>query len=148
MKLIFRTPLSQPVEKIKEGFNRDLFIYLSPPLIPFDLKRFDGCMAGDEVHIELGVFPLRQKWVSLITFEETNQKGWSFVDEGKILPWPLTYWRHHHRVDRISDNESEIVDDITFKCSPFFLTPLIKPFLWALFSIRPGRYKKFFKEKK
>lgn len=144
MKLYFETPIERPFDEIRDRFNKELFLYLSPPLIPFDLKRFDGCKKGDEIHIDLGINGLTQKWVSLITFEETNAAGWSFIDEGKVLPFPLKYWKHHHRVDKISEQKSLIVDDITFECSPGFLSPMIKPLLWTVFSIRPGRYKKFF----
>ncbi|MFP5387336.1 MAG: hypothetical protein ACLGHN_14760 [Bacteriovoracia bacterium] len=146
MKLLFTTPVPRPFEAIRDKFNRDLFQYLSPGFIPFNIKRFDGCKKGDEIHLGLGPGAIHQEWVSVITFEETNAAGWSFIDEGKVLPWPLKYWKHHHRVDRISDTESLIVDDINFECSPSFLTPLIKPFLWTVFSIRPHRYKMFFKD--
>lgn len=146
MKLLFETPVPLPFEKIRDQFNRELFIYLSPGFIPFNLKRFDGCKKGDEIHIELGPAPFRQSWVSLITMEETNASGWSFIDEGKVLPWPLKYWKHHHRVDKITGLQSRIVDDIIYECSPAFLTLLIKPFLWSVFSVRPGRYQKFFKD--
>jgi ligand-binding SRPBCC domain-containing protein len=146
MKLYFETPLQSSFEKVRDKFNRELFLYLSPGFIPSKLLRFDGCKRGDEVHIRLGPEPIAQSWVSLITFEETNQSGWSFIDEGKILPWPLSYWKHHHRVDKKSSGECVVVDDIDFECSPFFLTPLIKPLLWCVFAIRPRRYKKFFKD--
>jgi ligand-binding SRPBCC domain-containing protein len=144
MKLLFETPIALPFEQIRDQFNRELFIHLSPGIMPFDLKRFDGCQKGHEIHIELASGPLKQEWVSLITLEETNASGWSFIDEGKVLPWPLKYWKHHHRVDKIGPSQSLIVDDITYECSPGFLTPLIKPFLWSVFAIRPGRYKTFF----
>lgn len=146
MKLYFETHIKLPFEKVRDGFTKDLFIFLSPGIIPFNLKRFDGCKKGDEVHIALGPPPLTQEWISLITFEETNGSGWSFIDEGKVLPWPLKYWKHHHRVDKISDTECRIVDDIHFECSPAVLTPVVKPFLWFVFAMRPRRYQLFFKE--
>lgn len=146
MKLYFETPIKLPYEKIRDRFNRDLFIYLSPLFIPFNLKRFDGCKKGDEIHLELGPNGFSQDWISLITFEETNASGWSFIDEGKVLPWPLKYWKHHHRVDRISATESRIVDDIQYECSFAILSYLIRPFMWSVFAIRPGRYQKFFKD--
>lgn len=145
MKLIFKTPINRPFEKVRDGFTQDLFIYLAPPLIPFRLKRFDGCKKGQEVHIEMSPLPcVKQDWVSVMTFEETNAQGWSFIDEGKVLPWPLNRWKHHHRVDRVDENRCLIVDDISYECAPAFLGPLIKPFLWMVFAIRPGRYKKYF----
>jgi ligand-binding SRPBCC domain-containing protein len=146
MKLYFETPISRPFEEVRDRFNRDLFIYLAPEIIPFELKKFDGCKTGDEVHISLGPQGFKQEWVSLITFEETTEKGWSFIDEGKVLPWPLKSWKHHHRVDKISESECRIVDDIQYECSPGFLNACMKPFFWSMFFIRPGRYKKFFKD--
>jgi len=146
MKLYFETPVKMPYEKIRDRFTRDLFLFLSPGFIPFNLKRFDGCKKGDEIHLILGPNGFSQNWISLITYEETNASGWSFIDEGKVLPWPLSYWKHHHRVDKISATESRIVDDIQYECSPSFLTPLIRPFLWSVFAIRPERYKKYFKD--
>jgi ligand-binding SRPBCC domain-containing protein len=144
MKLLFETPVPQPVGVIKAGFTRELFQYLDPGFIPSELLRFDGCHPGNEVHIAIGVPGLRQKWISIITAEEETEQGWSFIDEGKVLPWPLKKWKHHHRVDKISASESSIVDDIQYECSPAFLTPLMKPFLWMVFAVRPSRYKKFF----
>lgn len=145
-KIYFETKISKSVEEIKAEFDRSLFIYLSKGLMPFDLVRFDGCQKDNEVHIKLGLRPLSFTWISLITSEEQNEKGWSFVDEGRSLPWPLIYWRHHHRVDKISEKEARIVDDITFDCSPSFLSPIVKPFLWHMFSLRPKRYKSYFKD--
>ncbi len=146
MRIYFETPINLPFEKVKDQFNRELFLCLSPDLIPFELKRFDGCKKGDEVHLILGPKGFRQEWVSLITLDETTEKGWSFIDEGTKLPWPLKTWKHQHRVDKVSDSECKIVDDIQYQCSPTFLGPWMKPFLWSVFAVRPGRYKKFFKE--
>jgi ligand-binding SRPBCC domain-containing protein len=146
MKLYFATQIPRSFEYIRERFSRELFLRLSAGLIPFQLARFDGCKQNDEIHILIGPAPLAVKWVSLITREETNASGWSFIDEGKVLPWPLIYWKHHHRVDRISATDSLIVDDITYECSPKLMGPIIRPALWVMFAMRPARYKKFFKD--
>lgn len=148
MKLLFKSPVPLPVQKVKDSFNRELFIRLAPPLIPFKLERFDGCVKGNEVHILLGLKPFQQHWVSLITYDGENESGWSFIDEGKVLPWPLSYWKHHHRVDRVSDSSSLILDDIEYRCSPALLSIFMKPFLWSVFAIRPRRYASFFKDTK
>jgi ligand-binding SRPBCC domain-containing protein len=146
MKLYFETNINLSYEQIRDRFNSDLFIFLSRGLLPFKLKRFDGCKAGDEIHIELGVKPFSMLWISDITYAETNASGWSFIDQGKILPWPLIYWKHHHRVDRVSEHESRIVDDVEFSCKPSIMGPVIKPLLWFLFALRPRRYKRYFEE--
>ena len=144
MKILFNTPIALPVEEIQKSFDEKLFTYLSPQLVPFRLLRFDGCKKGDEIHIEFGLRGGMQKWVSLITAEGTTDKGWSFVDEGKVLPWPLSYWKHHHRVDKVNETESMIVDDIEYECTPALMAPLISPFIWSMFALRPYRYKKYF----
>lgn len=146
MKLFFETLINLPFEDVRAQFNSKLFSALSRGIIPFKIERFDGCKKGDEIHIRVGLWPLEFKWVSIITFEETNAAGWSFIDEGKVLPWPLSHWHHHHRVDSITATESKIVDDIEYKCSPVFLGQLIRPLMWILFSVRPKRYRKFFEE--
>ncbi len=140
MKLTIRTPIPLPVERIKAGFNRELFLALLPASA--ELLRFDGCERGGEVHLKLS--PLGPLWVSVITEEGTTPRGWSFVDEGRKLPFPLHRWHHHHRVDRVDESHSTIVDDISFDCDPKFLTSAVKPLLWASFRGRPGVYKKFF----
>lgn len=146
MNILFETTIHLPFEKVKEGFTKELFIHLSPKVVPFELKRFDGCGEGDEIHINLGTSFAGQKWISVITHEKTDADGWSFIDEGKVLPWPISRWKHHHRVDKVGKKESNIVDDIFFECSPSFFGPLLRPFLWGVFSIRPRRYREFFKE--
>lgn len=147
MKILFKTPLNLSVEEVKEGFNRELFEYLAPQWASFKLKRFDGCKAGDEVHIELNLMGLKQNWVSLITFDGDNEAGWSFIDEGKVLPWPLTYWKHHHRVDRISETTCEIVDDIEFCAKNSLIEKVLTPTIWSSFAIRPQLYKDYFEGK-
>ena len=143
MKLLFTTPIDQPFEKIRERFNQNLFTYLAPPFLPVKILRFDGIKKNDEIHLKLGP---GQHWISLITLEATTDKGWSFIDEGKVLPWPLIFWKHHHRVDRISETSSQIVDDIEFECRPKVLGPLIRPILWSVFAVRPRRYQQYFKD--
>jgi ligand-binding SRPBCC domain-containing protein len=142
VKLYFKTPVQKSLETVKKHFDRELFEYLAPPLIPAKLERFDGSRAGDEVHLKMGGF---QRWVSLITEDKETPETWFFVDEGKILPWPLKYWKHIHRVDRDQDQKScFIIDDIEFKTASPLLDKMIYPFLWKIFSLRPERYQKFF----
>jgi len=146
MNLEFRTPIKRPFQDIQARFDSELFLRLSKGLLPFNMERFDGCKKGDEIHIKIGMWPFKFRWVSLISYEETNASGWSFIDEGKVLPWPLIYWKHHHRVDRISATESTIVDSIQYECSPTFLGKLIWPVMWMVFAKRPKRYRQYFEE--
>lgn len=146
MKLIFETIVPRPLSYVRARFNRDLFLALAPPWTKIDLERFDGCAPGDEVHLALSNLGLKQKWVSRITSDVDSPTEWSFVDEGTLLPFPLSSWRHEHRVTLVSESSCMIIDDIEFRCAPAFLTPLVKPFLWLNFCIRPKRYLEFFKD--
>ena len=143
MQLYFKTPLKHPFKKVVQGFSRELFEKLSPPWASADLDRFDGCKKGDEVHLTLKLAGTSQKWVSVMTEASESQDEWFFVDEGKVLPWPLKKWRHKHIVKKINDFESEIIDDISYEAGAFSV--LIYPALWATFRIRPARYRQFYK---
>ena len=144
MNLLIETVVHRNWQDIKAGFNRDLFLSLKPPGVSLNLKRFDGCTAGDEVHLEMNTAGLKQLWISHITKDEQTESEWSFVDEGHKIPWPLKKWRHHHRVVSLDDKSSKIIDDISFECVQSWMNPLMYPVLWSSFAIRPARYKKFF----
>ena len=145
-KLFFECPVSAPLEQVRDGFNIDLFKALKPPLVNLEVKRFDGCKKGDEVHLSIspGIIPgPTLNWVSHITADNEDQDEWSFIDEGAVLPFPLKSWHHHHRVVR-SANGSKIIDDITFSTGNSILDALVKPGLFLQFVGRKPVYQKFF----
>jgi len=144
MRLLFETKIERSYLEIKSRFNLELFLALKPPLVNLSVKRFDGCSPGNEVHVELNTMGKRQDWVSVITRELQDNKEWSFMDEGKIMPWPFALWKHHHRVVSLDEKSSKIVDDITFECAPRWMDVLLYPVMWSVFSIRPIRYRKYF----
>lgn len=146
MKIHFCTKLEGALPALKDGFQKDLFLKLTPPWANIQLLRFDGCKKGDEIHLRIKVLWGRQSWVSLVTEEEKKEDSWMFVDEGKVLPWPLKRWRHVHSINALSNSSAEIVDNISFDCHWPWLGPLVYPVLWATFAIRPARYRAYFKE--
>jgi hypothetical protein len=87
MNLIIETPVKQDYLKVKEGFDEKLFTRLSPPFPPVKLIKFDGSKKGDVVSLELNFLLFKQKWTSLITEDQTNEKEFFFVDEGTELPF-------------------------------------------------------------
>lgn len=143
LKLI--TKVSQDFLAVKEGFNEKLFLSLNPPFPPVVLKEFGGCAEGDKVHLELNFIFFKQDWISEITFDNTSDKVFEFIDEGTQLPFFLKYWKHHHIVEKTKGNQSYIIDDINFK-SPFKLMDfLLFPVLWLQFAYRKPIYKRIFK---
>jgi ligand-binding SRPBCC domain-containing protein len=147
MKLRFETLVKCSLQVVKQNFNRELFLQLAPPAVGMTLERFDGCSPGNEVHLILNSFGLKQKWISVITAENFTETEWSFIDEGRTIPWPMKSWKHIHQVVSVDENSSMIIDDITFECANKAIDAILYPFLWSSFSIRPDRYKKFFEGK-
>lgn len=144
MHILLKTTVAQPVGQVASRFNRQLFEALNPPFPPVRLLRFDGSRTGDEVHLELNFLLFRQVWKSRITDDQSSAEEISFVDEGIQLPFFLSYWRHRHRIIRVG-NQSQIVDDITFR-SPFFLMDfLLYPVLYLQFLYRKPIYRRYFK---
>ncbi len=147
MKLKFETIVPCELSVVKKGFTKDLFMALKPPFVTLNVERFDGCSAGNEVHLNLKSIGPAQKWVSHITDEQQTDKEWFFIDEGFKIPWPLAKWKHVHKVVSINDKSSLIVDDINFDCVFPWMNGLFYPVLWLSFSVRPSRYKKYFEGK-
>lgn len=144
MKLYFETKVASSLSQIQIGFNEELFKKLKPPFVCLKVERFDGCQKGDEVHLQLGVPGLLQKWVSHITAAEETSDSWLFIDEGFVLPPPLKKWKHEHRVTKVSENISMISDSISYDCGNPILNKILWSPLWLSFSVRPQIYRSVF----
>jgi ligand-binding SRPBCC domain-containing protein len=144
MHLKIKTVVKQNYLKVKTGFTKELFLSLNPPFPPVVLKEFGGCEKSDIVHLRLNFILFKQDWISEITYDRTDAKVFEFIDEGKKLPFFLKSWKHHHLVNNIDGERSEIVDDIHFK-TPFMLMDyLMYPVLWLQFAYRKPIYRKLF----
>jgi ligand-binding SRPBCC domain-containing protein len=148
MKIFFKTRVKASFPRVRDGFDFDLFKALIPPWTDVTHDRFDGCKEGDEIHFTAHRLGLKVRWVSLITFANHSEAEWSFIDEGKMIPFPLKYWRHLHRVVRVSDTKTDIIDDIEYRCYTKSLEKLVYPLLWATIAIRPRRYRQYFEDVK
>ncbi|GAA5025869.1 hypothetical protein GCM10011506_10880 [Marivirga lumbricoides] len=145
MHLKLSTKVKQDYLQVKEGFNSELFMKLNPPFPPVDLLEFGGSEEGDKVHLRLNFLFFKQDWISLITFNKTDEQCFEFIDEGTKLPFFLKKWKHHHIVKKSKDRTSIIVDDVHFR-SPFLLMDfLLYPILWLQFAYRKPVYKRIFK---
>ena len=143
MRIKISTLVKQPYKKVFEGFDQNLFIKLAPPFPPVKLLRFDGCKVDDRVALRLNFIFFKQIWESLITDYQNNEQEISFMDEGVKLPFFLKYWKHHHRIIKEGE-QTQIVDDISFK-TPFFLFDyLMYPALYLQFLYRKPIYRKIF----
>jgi ligand-binding SRPBCC domain-containing protein len=148
MHILLKTQVEQSLPTVWSGFNRSLFEQLAPSFPPVKVIRFDGCLRGDVVHLQLNFFLFRQDWISRIIDQQANSEEILFIDQGIQLPFFLAYWQHHHRLQRLSvgtDEQTIVVDDITFK-TPFWLTDyMLYPILWLQFAYRKPIYRRMFR---
>lgn len=143
MKLILKTRVAGNYKAVMAQFDRQLFEALPPGLAKVEIVTFTGSRKGDRVHLRF-LSPIKAEWISDITEDYVNEKEACFVDEGIVLPFPLRYWQHRHIVRRISDTESLIIDDITFKGPNRLASLLLYPGLLAGFYPRKKIYRRYF----
>jgi ligand-binding SRPBCC domain-containing protein len=143
MKILISTRIEQDYLSVKEGFNEKLFLQLSPPFPPVRLLRFDGSATGDIVILELNFLLFKQKWVSEITDDQTDENEFYFIDEGIELPFFLKKWKHKHRILK-AGNQSIIRDEIEYQAPLGLMTLLLYPVLLLQFLYRKPIYKKVF----
>ncbi|MEM6523340.1 MAG: hypothetical protein AAGF85_17600 [Bacteroidota bacterium] len=147
MRLKISTQVSASHLDVKKGFTKDLFLSLNPPFPPVDLIRFDGCRKGDAVQLELNFILFKQHWHSDITYDLTDKHTFQFIDVGVKLPFFLKNWKHHHMVNRVNDQRSEIIDDITFSSPLWLLDFILFPALYLQFLYRKPVYKRIFNKR-
>jgi ligand-binding SRPBCC domain-containing protein len=145
VRILIQTHLNQSYDDVFKGFDLKLFKALKPPLLGLEVSRFDGCKKGDEVHLKIKIGPLSQDWISHITDHGDNESEHYFIDEGQLLPPPLKYWKHRHRIIKTGENSCVIHDDIEFSANNIILDVLMYPVLYFQFWLRKPIYKKYFK---
>ncbi len=124
-------------------FDRQLFEALKPSLVDMEIVAFTGSQKGDRVHVRFNS-PLRAEWISIITEAGENEQEAFFTDEGEKLPFPLTYWQHRHTVQKITEDSSFIIDDISFKGPNQLITYLLYPAIYLGFYPRKKIYQAYF----
>src|SRR5690606_10239216 len=129
-----RTHVEQDHHSVYKGFNESLFLQLSPPLLPFELIRFDGCETGVRVILKVGL-PV-QIWESLIVSHGSSASDYYFIDEGVKLPFPLKSWHHRHGIEADDNGGTVISDEITFSTGLKLLDFIAYPLLYSIFAYR------------
>lgn len=143
MKILIKTRIEKNYQVIFSKFNLELFKALKPPLLNLVVERFDGCKKGDEVHLKMDLMGLlNQKWVSHITANFRSDYEIYFVDEGTLLPPPIKKWKHIHRIEKINELASYVVDDIFYTSGNRALDLAIYPALYLMFLYRKPIYKR------
>jgi len=145
MNVTLKTRVKGNYKKVIAAFDIHLFEALKPPIGEMEVIEFTGSQKGDKVHLRF-IRPIKAEWISDIVEDQiTDNKAW-FVDVGTLLPWPLATWTHRHIVEKIDENNSMIIDDMTFAGKNFLLTLLLYPAILIGFYPRKSIYKQYFEK--
>lgn len=144
MNIRLKTKVDGNYKEIMKRFDRNLFEALKPKLGKMEIVKFTGSKKGDKVHLRF-LSPIKTEWISEIIEDGENEKEAYFIDEGTQLPFPISSWKHKHIVQKITENTSYIIDDMTFKGVDFFSTLFLYPALYIAFYPRKSIYKSYFK---
>lgn len=143
MNVTLRAPVKGNYKKVMAAFDRELFEALKPPQGEMEIVEFTGSKKGDRVHMKF-ISPIKAEWISNITEDGENEKEAWFVDEGVTLPWPLKTWKHKHIVEKVDEENSVIIDDMTFTGRNGLLTLLLYPAIFIAFYPRKKIYVAYF----
>ena len=143
MNIRLQTKVNGNYKDIMRQFDRNLFEALKPKQAKMEIVEFTGSKKGDKVHLRF-LSPIKAEWVSHIVEDGVNEQEAYFIDEGTTLPFPLTYWRHKHIVQKITEDTSYIIDDMTFKGSNFLISAIIYPGIYLGFYPRGKVYQEYF----
>lgn len=146
MHIRLTTQVDGHYQAVMERFDRQLFEALKPNMGEMEIVEFTGSKKGDRVHIRF-TSPVQAEWVSVITEDGVDEKEAYFIDEGVQLPFPLAYWQHKHIVQKVTENTSLIIDDITFRGKNKLLTLALYPAIYLGFKPRSRIYQAYFKGK-
>lgn len=102
--------IEAPAEKVREWhFAEGAFEKLTPPWEKATVLESPGELVdGARAVIEVGVGPLRQRWVAV---HEITEDG--FIDRQE--EGPFASWEHHHRFVPIDETSSELRDEIHYR---------------------------------
>lgn len=143
MNIQFETKVKGNYKEVMAKFDRKLFEALKPKQGEMEIVDFTGSKKGDRVHIRF-TSPIKAEWVSDIIEDHIGEEEAYFIDEGVQLPFPLSYWQHKHIVQKVDEDNSIIIDDITFKAQNWLLTRLMYPAIYLGFAPRGKIYQQYF----
>lgn len=135
---VSRTRYPFPAEEVFGWHERPgAFERLQPPWEDVRVaSRTGGIQDGSEVHLDVAVGPLTQRWIMR---HEGYQAGVQFQD--RMVQGPFAHWLHTHRVEPVDAESCELVDHIEFAFPGGMLgslagSPFVRPKLERTFRYR------------
>jgi len=145
MRILLESSVKCSYEKVSNDFSSDLFEFLLPPKFVTSLVAYEGSKPGSKVHIRFKL-PWPSDWISIIKSETKDTGKYIFIDEGEKLPFGLKVWKHIHSVIKIDDEQTRIIDDMSFSTGIKVFDFFVYPVLYLSFYPRKKLYKKYFEK--
>ncbi len=118
MRYTHRFRVKAPLAAVADFHSRSasMAAITPPPMIVRVHRALDRLGEGDEMDFTLWVGPVPLRWVAKI--EEVSPEG--FTD--RQLAGPFGHWKHRHRFVHVSDQITEVVDEVQaeIKRHPFW----------------------------
>lgn len=128
--------IDAPSDLLREWhFEPGTFEKLCPPWEPVRIVEFpDRIQDGAMAVFEVGLGPLRRKWIAL---HQVTEDG--FID--RQIEGPFAYWEHSHRFENVGKGSSRLTDTIHYELplgivGQVFGNPLVVRKLDRLFRYR------------
>ena len=147
-RIKLKTKVKGSPEEILKSFNEELFMKLNPPFIDVELTQFDGSHKDNEIKLTTNFLGYYQYWHNKVIDRFDSEHEAYFIDEGIEMPFPITSWSHKHKVIKVDEEHSYIVDDIEFKCSHFLLEFFVYPAIFITMFYRKPIYVDTFSHEK
>ncbi len=138
-----QTPISASMQEVWAKFDKALLLKISPPFPKVNIRRFDGCLQGDEVELEIHVFGLKILWTSHITESSETADKIYFIDEGRIVPFGIHTWKHVHSIISTGKDTCIVEDFVTYQTKFTILDYLLFLMLWGMMLYRKPFYQKY-----
>jgi ligand-binding SRPBCC domain-containing protein len=145
LRITLRSTVPAPFKIVKDGFNLKLLEYLTPPLSKLQMLRFDGIHMGAQMVFTIVVPGQKMQWSGEISHLRSTPNNITFIDQGITLPRGLKKWRHVHSVQS-QNGRTIIIDRVELQGIHIFFTAYWYLATLYLLSIRPSRYKRYFKQ--
>jgi len=139
------TTVKAPFNIVCDNFDRKLFEYLLPSVLPAVVRRFEGHMPGDIVDVSIKI-PFARYW-TLITKETwKTAKEFGFTERGLRTPLGIKYWHHTHRVVARNHTSCFIIDEIEFETLFYFTDFTHYGILFGVLYYHKLMYSRYFKK--
>lgn len=138
MKIEVKHKISGDLKTQFKKMNKELFKFLNPKFIPLKIDVFEEISKNSIFKLRILFF----KWNGVVSEYVIGDNESYFVDEGVILPFPLTKWRHKHILKKI-DNQLFLIEDVEVD-SYLVFQPFVKYFFKKMLEKRGDKYRIYF----